>query len=109
MVTTGSPQAALELLRSGNVSALGTDYRMPEMGGIELLRIAQVIAPRTSRFLFTAFAGESQILWEHRAGLFTLFAKPWQDPELRRTILKEIRTRELEGRGPLRGDGCGQL
>lgn len=102
VVTTNSPETALRRLRARDVSVLAADYQLPEMCGVDLLERARTVSPRTCRILLTAFAGDLAVLEAHRTGLFTLFAKPWQEGELKRRIREHLRNRELEGGVPVR-------
>jgi DNA-binding NtrC family response regulator len=47
------PFRALELIQSGEYSVIVSDYRMPGMDGLELLRKTMEVAPDTVRILLT--------------------------------------------------------
>lgn len=53
--TASSGPRALEILHSEHIDLIVTDYRMPDMTGIELLRAARKVTPRTPRILMTAY------------------------------------------------------
>ena len=97
VLPTADPRQALEWLREGDVSVLLVDYRLPGMSGTTLLEHARQLSPATARILLTGFAGEGPVLAGRKAGLFTVFAKPWDDRELLRTVREQLRDRELEG------------
>ncbi|MGB1587103.1 MAG: response regulator [Thermoplasmatota archaeon] len=76
-----SGEAALEHLRKGSFHVLVSDYKMPGMNGMELLREARRVAPATPRVLMTAFP-DLQIAIEaiNDARIENFFTKPL-DPE----------------------------
>src|SRR5260221_1535618 len=98
VLPTADPLKALEWLREGDVSVLLVDYRLPGTSGTAFLEQARKLSPATARILLTGFAGEGQVLAGRKAGLFTVFAKPWDDRELLRTVREQLRDRELEGK-----------
>jgi len=51
----GSGPAALEVMRKGHVDVVISDYRMPEMNGLELLDRIQAMAPTARLGLISAF------------------------------------------------------
>ena len=97
VLPTEDPLQALEWLREGGISVLLADYRLPGMSGTMFLENARQLSPTTARILLTGFAGEVPVLAGRKAGLFTVFAKPWNDRELLRTVREQLRDRELEG------------
>lgn len=97
MLPTADPLQALEWLREGGVDVLVSDYRLPGTSGTVFLEHARQLSPSTARILLTGFAGEVPVLAGRKAGLFTVFAKPWNDRELLRTVRDQLRDRELEG------------
>ena len=104
LLATSDPQEALDWIRTRDVGALVSDDRMPVMSGTTLFHLAKAQSPSTARIMLTAYAGEKIILHARKHGLFQVFAKPWDDQELRRTIRERLRKRELEGMstsGPL--------
>jgi response regulator RpfG family c-di-GMP phosphodiesterase len=92
---TTEPEKAIEWVRTRPVSVMISDYRMPEMDGTTLLRLARASSPRTARFLLTAYPGECAVLQARETGLLTLFGKPWDPKELKRAIRERVREREI--------------
>jgi CheY-like chemotaxis protein len=45
MLTATSPAAALKILAEQDVAVIVSDQRMPDMSGVELLRLAKEIHP----------------------------------------------------------------
>ena len=94
LLTTSDPREALGWTETRDVSLVVSDYRMPEMNGVELLLSVQERSPLTARVLLTAHPGERRVLETRRQDLFWLAAKPWDGETLKR----EIRTRLEERR-----------
>lgn len=55
VTTAGSGPAALEKMASSSFDLILTDYKMPQMNGLEFLAEARRVAPRTARIMLTAF------------------------------------------------------
>lgn len=76
-------KAALELLAQEEVAVLVTDIRMPEVDGLDLLRIAKEKYPNTLRMVITAFSDVDPILRAINEGLVARYiVKPWERQEL---------------------------
>ncbi len=89
VVRAGSGAEALDVLeelakRDQPVALIVSDYRMPEMTGIELLRRARVPAPDAKLVLLTAYADtDAAITAINEIGLDHYLMKPWSPPEER--------------------------
>ena len=75
----GGP-AALEILAAEDVAVIVTDYRMPGMTGVELLRRSQTHRPDALRIVLTAFTDVDSLMDAINTGrIYHFVAKPW-DP-----------------------------
>jgi two-component system response regulator HupR/HoxA len=79
----GSP-AALEILRTeDDVAVIVTDYKMPGMTGVELLRESQAIVPDAMRIVLTAYSDIDSLMEAINTGkIYHFVAKPWDSNEL---------------------------
>jgi putative nucleotidyltransferase with HDIG domain len=87
IVTTTSAPHAVELLDSERFDVVATDYRMPELNGIEILRAARARAPGARRLLVSGrIDGEvdNDVLAD--ADVDGVVIKPWSLDELRRVV-----------------------
>jgi len=76
-------KAALDVLAEEEVAVLVSDIRMPEVDGLELLRIAKEKHPTTLRMVITAFSDVDPILRAINEGLVARYVvKPWDREEL---------------------------
>jgi DNA-binding NtrC family response regulator len=100
ILSTADPQEALEWIQTRDVGVLLADDRMPIMSGTSLFHLAKSYSPKTARIMLTGYAGEGLIVHARKEGLFLVFAKPWDDRELKRVIRDRLRERELEGMFP---------
>ena len=74
---------ALKVMESTPVDVIISDYRMPGMTGIELLRMVKQKFPDTIRILFTAYADLDVAICAINEGeVFRLFTKPCSFSEL---------------------------
>jgi thioredoxin reductase (NADPH) len=75
----GAPSGdqGLEVLRSRQVDAVLSDYKMPRMNGIDFLAEAEKLAPGAARMLVTAYA-DARLAIEavNRAHIDHFFTKP---------------------------------
>lgn len=100
--TASSGEAGLELLQSKPYDLLVSDYKMPGMDGLALLRAARDKAPSTPRILMTAFP-DLQIALDaiNDARIENFFTKPLNPTEVVRILedmLSQRRSRQQRDR-----------
>ena len=81
--TAPDPREALALLRAGPFDLLITDYRMPEMTGLDLIREARHLHPDLMGILITGFAWPDAAAGVAEAGVYDLMLKPLNIGEVR--------------------------
>ena len=91
-----NPRAALERAHDTRFDVVLSDYRMPGMNGVELLRALRGVQPHAMRVILSGYADlEGLIGAINEAQIFRFVSKPWQDYELSATISQAIAYREL--------------
>ncbi|HXX93245.1 MAG TPA: PAS domain S-box protein [Planctomycetota bacterium] len=96
LLTTESPDLALERIRARRVDLVIADERMPGMRGTDLLEQVQECSPGTVRIILTGYPGSATLDYGLSQAVDWLISKPWNDDALRLTIrqlLEEGRTR----------------
>lgn len=94
--TTADPEEAMRVVRTREVSLIIADYRMPEMSGTGLLQIVKEDSPTTVRLLLTGYPRATWVLRAEEKNLMHLVCgKPWDNEELKRTILKRLHELEV--------------
>lgn len=89
--TCGSAEEALELLRSGEASAVVTDIHLPGINGLALIRELRARLPG-SRLKIVAVSGDGDPELKHQAlsaGANAFFPKPYSPREVCR-VLEEL-------------------
>lgn len=87
ILTAESGTAALELLKTQPVQLILTDFRMPEMNGIEFLKQAKQIAPHAVRIVLSGYADLKVLLDAVNEGeVYRFITKPWDDQQLLSTL-----------------------
>jgi DNA-binding NtrC family response regulator len=86
VLTATEGDKALELVAQRNVHVLCTDFKMPGMTGVELLRKAQEIDPRVIGILITGFREQLPRGVAGDSAIFALLYKPYTLEALRGTI-----------------------
>jgi len=70
---------ALEMLRTRDVHVLVTDMRMPDMGGLDLLRIVKREYPRIIRMVLSGYTQITTLLTAINEGeVYKFITKPWK-------------------------------
>jgi len=87
VLTAASGAEALEVLRKQAVSLILTDYRMPEMNGIEFLEQAAPLCPDAFRIILTGYA-EAHVLVDavNRGQIYKILYKPFQEEDIKLTV-----------------------
>ncbi len=87
VLTAPSGEDALEILAKSNIKILVSDFKMPGMNGMELLRTARDKAPNVPRVLMTAFP-DLQIAIQaiNDAAIQNFFTKPLDPDEVLRVV-----------------------
>jgi len=83
VVRAAGGEAALDVLRTEEVAVIVTDYRMPAMTGVELLRRSQEVAPDAVRVILTAYTDVDSLMEAINTGrIYHFVPKPWEPNEL---------------------------
>lgn len=100
------PENAAAFLKKRTFDVIVSDYLMPKMTGIQLLRRAKEAAPEASRILLTGHADkQSAIDAINDVALFQYIEKPWDNTQLllaiqggieRARLLRDLRDRMAE-------------
>jgi two-component system probable response regulator PhcQ len=81
------PRRALERGRETAFDLVISDYRMPEMNGIDFLKAFKQIQPDSVRLVLSASTDSETLLNAiNQAEVFRYITKPWRDAELKETI-----------------------
>lgn len=75
----GSARKALELMETNIMAVLVTDMRMPEMDGLELLKVVQEKHPDTIRIILTGYSHITTLITAINSGqVYRYLTKPWK-------------------------------
>jgi DNA-binding NtrC family response regulator len=94
--TCNSGAEALAALERRRADVVVTDWKMPEMDGIELLRRLRERDPSLPVILVTAFASVASAVAAMREGAFDYVTKPFDNDELRTLVARALDLRRLE-------------
>jgi DNA-binding NtrC family response regulator len=85
-----SGKEALEILEQKEVHVIVTDMRMPEMGGLELLRTVKETYPQVVRMVLSGYTQVTTLLTAINQGtIFKFITKPWDFEEDFKPALRE--------------------
>ena len=83
VLRAGHGEEALRILEAEGAAVILTDYRMPGMTGVELLRRSQEIAPDAIRIVLTAYTDVDSLMDAINTGrIYHFIPKPWDPNEL---------------------------
>jgi DNA-binding NtrC family response regulator len=85
-----SGKEAIEILQQSQVHVIVTDMRMPEMGGLELLRAVKEEYPHIIRMVLSGYTQVSTLLTAINQGeIFRFITKPWKLEEDFKPAIRE--------------------
>ncbi len=81
---------AMALLRQQPADVIISDVKMPDMGGIELLRAARELQPNVEVIMMTAFANEQTAHQAFLLGAFDFVHKPFDNEFLKEKVSRAL-------------------
>ena len=90
--TASTTEQALEILDQWPVEILITDLRVPQLGGLELLKRVRRDFPQTAVLVLTQYGTIESAVEATRLGAADYITKPFHIPELRTKIDRMIRS-----------------
>ncbi len=91
VLTATSALEGMELIQSNTVSVIVSDNMMPSMNGVDFLAWTKTVSPDSVRILMTGYADlHATIEAINRGEIFRFITKPWNDMELRKTVLDSV-------------------
>lgn len=92
LFTAEAGKAGLEILeKKSPIQVVVSDYRMPEMDGVEFLKQVHENWPETIRIVLSGYADTASVVEAVNEGhIYKFIPKPWNDDELKMTIIKAI-------------------
>ena len=96
VLTTSDPHQAIEWCKSLKADLLISDLRMPEMEGIELLKIIKQIDPNLPLILITAYGTIESAVEAMRHKAFDYITKPFKKEQILMTVDKALKWRQSQ-------------
>jgi len=91
IITAASAEEGLKILEKGSVHIVISDYRMPNMSGVDFLKEVRIHWPDTVRIVLSGYADVSSIISAINEGqIYKFIPKPWNDSELKVTVSNAI-------------------
>lgn len=91
-----TPEEALNQARHTPYDLVISDYRMPNMNGVQFLKKFRVIQPDAVRTVLSGYADLNGLIEAiNEAGISRFIAKPWNDYEFVSTIGQSLALRDL--------------
>ncbi len=94
--TAENGRQAMEMLREHPADVVISDVKMPDMGGIELLRAARELQPNIEVIMMTAFANEGTAHEAFLLGAFDFVHKPFDNDLLREKVARALKQISLK-------------
>jgi two-component system NtrC family sensor kinase len=92
VLTASSGSEGLSILQDiSPVQVVVSDYRMPQMNGVDFLREVRRCWPDTVRIVLSGYADTAVVISAINEGeIYKFIAKPWNDDELRIAIINAL-------------------
>lgn len=95
VVTAGSGDAAVKLIRENAFDLVITDIRMPRSNGIDVLESVSEICPNTPVIMMTAYASAETAVEAMKKGAYDYIAKPFKVEDLQIIVKNAIEKKRL--------------
>jgi DNA-binding NtrC family response regulator len=95
-ITFNDPREALRSIDTDRVELIISDFLMPDLDGIQLLRAARSVQPEAPRILLTGYADkENAIKAINEVQLYQYVEKPWDNAQLVNVIRTGLERQHL--------------
>lgn len=89
--TYTDPLEALRRAQTTNFELFISDYRMPQMSGVELLKQVKLLQPESMRIILSGHSDMEAVLSAiNEAEIYRFIQKPWDNNELEHTISQAL-------------------
>jgi two-component system response regulator PilR (NtrC family) len=95
VVVAENGKSALELIAREPIDLLISDIKMPDMSGVEVLRVAKKADPDVLAIMVTAFASTETAVEAMRLGACDYLSKPFDVDLLKMKVREKIENRQL--------------
>ncbi len=95
VLTAGSGTEGLQQIRKGGIDLIFTDFRMPDINGLEVVKEAKQINPDIPVVVITAYSQSEDAVEVMKAGAFDYLSKPVDLDELEHLVNKAREHRYL--------------
>ncbi len=95
VLTAGNGEEGLAILRHQEIHLVLSDLQMPKMGGMDLLKAAQVIAPNTEFVIITGHGTIETAVDAMRAGAYDFIEKPFSITTTLKVVRKALEKQHL--------------
>ncbi len=96
LLTATNGRQAVDMIAQRPIDLVLTDYRMPEMNGVELLREIRPRYPDAMRIVLSGYANVDTMLNAVSVGeVYRFVVKPWANDELRQVIRQALEYYDL--------------
>ncbi len=92
---TDSATGALEVLREHEVAVIVTDFMMPKMSGMDLLKSVRELSPGTEVILITAHGTIQLAVAAMKEGAYDFVVKPFKRHDILRPVTRALEKRRL--------------
>ena len=94
ILTASSGREGLEIIEENqDILVIVSDYRMPEMTGVEFLAEATQLLPHSIRIVLSGYADTAAVVEAINIGhIYKFIPKPWDDDQLRIDIHNAVET-----------------
>lgn len=97
ILTAESAEEGLKEFEKQQIHLVISDYRMPQMNGVQFLRKVKELYPETIRIILSGYADVAAIVEAINDGqVYKFLAKPWNDQELLTTVRRSLEHFKLE-------------
>ncbi len=96
VTTTNNPLEVPELLKKDPYDLVITDLRMPDIDGIELIKMVRQVDDQIPFMIITAYGTIESAVEAMRKGAFDYLTKPFRQEQVLLTIEKVMKWRRLQ-------------
>ena len=96
VLTTSNPHQAIEWCKTYNADLLISDLRMPELEGIEILKIIKQMDPNLPLIIITAYGTIESAVEAMRHKAFDYITKPFRKEQILMTVEKALKWRQAQ-------------